>query len=261
MAIFNFRPVKSVVGSVAAVVLSASLAFGQGVPTTDTGNTLQTIKQLEELLKNAGVQSDILDNAMEQLTALENQLTQLKDMYGKLTGLRDIAGLNLGDGLDGLLTSDMTDILSVMKAGAAGDWSGLASGKSQALQKSITSALSNAGMTQNDVTTMASSGIPGRERTATQASSGATLAATAQQTYTDAGTALTRTNKIIDLTKQSEDVKESIDLNTRMLADVVVVLAKSLELQSAEAIYSGQAGVLSAADIAEERAYMTFSNE
>lgn len=261
MTILNFRPLKPVFGAIAAVVLSAPLAFGQGVPTVDGQNTLQTIKQLEQLLKDAGIQSDILDNAVEQLTALEKQLTQLQDMYGKLTGIRDIAGLNLGDGLDGLLTSNMTDILSVMKAGAAGDWSGLASGKSQALQKSVTAALSNAGMTQKDVTAMASSGVPGRERTATQASSGATLAATAQQTYTDAGTALTRTNKIIELTKQSEDVKESIDLNTRMLADVVVVLSKSLELQSAEAIYAGQAGVLSAADIAEERAYMTFSNE
>lgn len=261
MSIFDFRPMKSLASAFAALIVSAPLAFGQGVPTVDTQNTLQTIKQLEQLLKDAGIQTDILDNAVEQLTALQNQLSQLQEMYGKLTGIRNIAGLNLGNGLDGILSSNMTDILSVMKAGASGDWSGLASGKSPAMRRTITKALSNAGMTQQDVTEMASSGVPGSQRTATQASSGATLAAAAQQTYTEAGTALTRTNKIIELTKQSEDVKESIDLNTRMLADVVVVLSKSLELQSAEAIYAGQAGVLSAADIAEERAYMTFSNE
>lgn len=261
MATRSAPRIKPVLGAIAALIFSAPVAFGQGVPTVDTQNTLQSIRQLQQLIQDAGVQSNLLDNAVQQLTSLQHQLTQLQDMYSRLTGTRNIVGLNLGNGLDGLLTSNMTDILSVIRSGASGDWSGMAPDKAQALQRTVTTALSNAGITQDDVTAMASSGVPGRQRTATQASSGATLAATAQQTYSDAGTALSRTNRIIELTQQSTDIKESIDLNTRMLADVVVVLANQLQMQSAEAIYNGQSGVLSAANIAEERAYLTFSNE
>ena len=86
-------------------------------------------------------------------------------------------------------------------------------------------------------------------------------AATAEQTYAETSSSLERVNTLVAMTQGSGDIKESIDLNTRMLAELSVQLAKSLELQSIEAVYNGQAGVLSAATIAEERAYMTFSNE
>ena len=133
--------------------------------------------------------------------------------------------------------------------------------KNDKLTKGVETALTTGGLTQEKVTGMASSGVPGAQRVAAQASGGAVLAASAEQTYAETSSSLERVNTLVAMTQDSADIKESIDLNTRMLAELSVQLAKSLELQSIEAVYNGQSGVLSAATIAEERAYMTFSNE
>ncbi|MCY1741005.1 type IV secretion system protein [Ensifer sp. SL37] len=247
-----------------AAVLSVSLASGangQGVPTIDSQNILQTIKQLEVLLKDAGIQSDMLANGLKQLEQLQQQLTQLQDIYSKFTGMRDIVGMVMDGDLNGLLNGNLTDVLGTIQAGMNGDWSGFTSGKASALKQGVQKTLSAAGLSQEKVSSMASSAVPGAQRAAAQASGGAVLAATAQQTYKESGQSLSRVNKMVELTKSSTDIKESIDLNTRMLAELSLQLAKSLELQSVEAVYTGQAGVNAAAAIAEERAYMTFSNE
>lgn len=248
-------------GLTAAETVHPSVAWAQGVPTIDGQNTLQTIKQLEAMLRDAGVQSDLLTNAVKQVEQLQAQLTQLQDIYSQFSGARDIVDLAMGGDLDGVLDGNMTDVLGTIRGGMSGDWGGFAPGKSDKLTGAVETALSNAGLSQETVTSMASSGVPGAERVAAQASSGAVLAATAEQTYAETSSSLERVNTLVEMTQSSADIKESIDLNTRMLAELSVQLAKSLELQSIEAVYNGQAGVLSAATIAEERAYMTFSNE
>ncbi|WP_196053667.1 type IV secretion system protein [Paracoccus lichenicola] len=235
--------------------------MAQGVPTIDGQNTLQTIKQLEAMLRDAGVQSDLLSNAVKQVEQLQAQLLQLQDIYGQFSGTRDIVDLAMGGNLDGLLDGNMTDVLGTIQGGMTGNWGGFTPGKSDRLTKGVETALTTGGLSQEKVTGMASSGVPGAQRVAAQASGGAVLAATAEQTYAETSSSLERVNTLVAMTQDSTDIKESIDLNTRMLAELSVQLAKSLELQSIEAVYNGQAGVLSAATIAEERAYMTFSNE
>ena len=248
-------------GAVLVALCTAPAALAQGVPTIDGQNTLQTIKQLEAMLRDAGVQSDLLSNAVKQVEQLQAQLTQLQDIYGQFSGARDIVDLAMGGNLDGLLDGNMTDVLGTIQGGMTGNWGGFTPAKGDKLTKAVETALSMGGLSQEKVTGMASSGVPGAQRVAAQASGGAVLAATAEQTYAETSSSLERVNTLVSMTQDSADIKESIDLNTRMLAELSVQLAKSLELQSIEAVYNGQAGVLSAATIAEERAYMTFSNE
>ena len=248
-------------GAVVAALFAAPAALAQGVPTLDGQNTLQTIKQLEAMLRDAGVQSDLLSNAVKQVEQLQAQLSQLQDIYGQFSGARDIVDLAMGGDLDGLLSGNMTDVLGTIQGGMTGNWGGFTPAKNDKLTKAVQTALSTGGLTQEKVTGMASSGVPGAQRVAAQASGGAVLAASAEQTYAETSSSLERVNTLVAMTQDSADIKESIDLNTRMLAELSVQLAKSLELQSIEAVYNGQAGVLSAATIAEERAYMTFSNE
>lgn len=248
-------------GAVVAALFTAPAALAQGVPTLDGQNTLQTIKQLEAMLRDAGVQSDLLTNAVKQVEQLQAQLSQLQDIYGQFSGTRDIVDLAMGGDLDGLLSGNMTDVLGTIQGGMTGNWGGFTPAKGDTLTKGVETALTTGGLSQEKVTGMASSGVPGAQRVAAQASGGAVLAATAEQTYAETSSSLERVSTLVAMTQDSADIKESIDLNTRMLAELSVQLAKSLELQSIEAVYNGQAGVLSAATIAEERAYMTFSNE
>lgn len=248
-------------GAVLVALCTAPAALAQGVPTIDGQNTLQTIKQLEAMLRDAGVQSDLLSNAVKQVEQLQAQLSQLQDIYGQFNGTRDIVDLSMGGNLDGLLDGNMTDVLGTIQGGMTGNWGGFTPAKGDKLTKGVETALTTGGLSQEKVTGMAASGVPGAQRVAAQASGGAVLAATAEQTYAETSSSLERVNTLVAMTQDSADIKESIDLNTRMLAELSVQLAKLLELQSIEAVYNGQAGVLSAATIAEERAYMTFSNE
>ncbi len=104
--------------TVAALLLSTSIgtaAFAQGVPTIDTKNTLQTIKQLEVLLEDVGIQGDLLTKATEQLTKLQEQLDQLNGLRSKLEGVRSIVDMAMGDGLDSILNGNLHNVISTFK--------------------------------------------------------------------------------------------------------------------------------------------------
>ena len=56
----------------------------------------------------------------------------------------------------------------------------------------------------------------------------------------------------------SETLKESIDLNTRMVAETNYMLGSMWRLNAAQGLASGQTGVNWAAEQAKERAFFTF---
>ncbi|MBE0599823.1 MAG: conjugal transfer protein TraF, partial [Burkholderiaceae bacterium] len=90
-----------------AATLALGLAFAgpvasQGVPTVDTQNIAQEIRQLQQMLQDFGIQTDLLDNALAQLDLLQQQFDQLEEMYASLTGPRSIIGLAMGGDLDNL---------------------------------------------------------------------------------------------------------------------------------------------------------------
>lgn len=241
-------------------VATTSAVYAQGVPTVDSRNILQTIEQVKLMLDDLGVQENMLAQATEQVTKLQAQLDQLNSIYARLEGVRNVVDMAMGEGMDSVLNGNLTNVIQTFRAAMTGNFTGFASGKSDAMQASITSVLSAAGLSQEAVTGMANSGVPTAERVAAQAASGAVLAANAQQTYAETGIALQRVTRLVELSSEATDVKESIDYNTRMLAEMAVLLARNLETSAIAAAYQGQAGVMDAAAIAQERQYMTFSN-
>lgn len=235
-------------------------ANAQGVPVIDQTNILKSIDQLNVMLKNVGIQTDLLDQAKKQLENLQHQVSQLTDIYKQFSGLRKIADLELPGELNGILEGDMNGVLSTFLAGANGDWSGITAGKSSAMKGTIDKSLKAAGLSQDIISKWSSSPVAAQQRTAQQASNGAMLAATGEQTYTEAGQSLERVKAILDEAKSSDDIKASIDNNTRMLAELSVQLAKTLEITSVQAVSDGQAAVLLSADKAEQQKFFTFSN-
>ncbi|MCR5943956.1 hypothetical protein FG152_24600 [Ochrobactrum sp. XJ1] len=243
---------------------SSTAVHAQGVPVIDQTNILKTVEQLKVMLDNLGIQNNLLDQAMKHFENLQQQLGQLKNIYSMINGVRNIANLDLPGELNGILSGNfggnLGSIISTFKAGASGDWSGLTSGKSTAMKQTIDNSLKSAGLSQETISKWSSSSVPGQQRVAQQAASGAALAATAEQSYKEAGQSLKRVEKILEDTKNSEDIKGSIDNNTRMLAELSIQLAKSLEIASIEAAYNGQGGVMAAAERAEERKFFSFGN-
>ena len=123
------RPLRISLTTTAATVALATVLAGpvtaQGVPTVDTQNIAQEIRQLQQMLQDFGIQTDLLDNALAQLDLLQQQFDQLEEMYASLTGPRSILGLAMGGDLDGLLQANFEDIPGLIRGIQTGDWSSL----------------------------------------------------------------------------------------------------------------------------------------
>jgi type IV secretion system protein VirB5 len=103
---------RSLTTTASTVALATALAgpvASQGVPTVDTQNIAQEIRQLQQMLQDFGIQTDLFDNALAQLDLLQQQFDQLEEMYASLTGPRSILGLAMGGDLDNLLQANFED--------------------------------------------------------------------------------------------------------------------------------------------------------
>ena len=150
---------------------SPAALHAQGVPTVDTQSITQQINQIERMLKDYGIQTDMLDKLVDQLAELEKQTSELQDIYAVLTGKADIQGLLMGGALDKVLDPKMTSILQAASSASSGDWSGLSSGYRTAIKSSAQSTMTKAGLDPARVEQMGKSADVGQQRAATQATS------------------------------------------------------------------------------------------
>jgi type IV secretion system protein VirB5 len=214
------RTLTTGAASLALVTVLASPVAAQGVPTVDTQNIAQEIRQLQQMLQDFGLQTDLLDNALAQLEVVQNQLDQLNEMYASLTGPRSILGLVMGDGLDGLLEAKFEDIPGLIRGIQSGDWSNLIGPSAGPMRTQMTQALASAGFDEDTLSEIANSGKPGAE---------------------------------------GVDLKASMDHNTRVTAELAIAMTRMWELEAIQTLGAGNAGVVDAATIAEERRYMDFT--
>ncbi len=256
------RPLRiSLTTTVATLALTMVLAgpvTAQGVPTVDTQNIAQEIRQLQQMLQDFGIQTDLLDNALAQLDLLQ-QFDQLEEMYASLTGPRSILGLAMGGDLDGLLQANFEDIPRLIRGIQAGDWSSLIGPNAGPLRTQMEQALASAGFDEDSLREIATSGNPGAEGVATRATTGAVMSAAAQNSHAEASQSLERVEQLVAMIPDMEDLKESMDHNTRVTAELAIAMTRMWELEAIQTLGAGNAGVVDAATVAEERRYMDFT--
>ena len=247
-------------------LISTALCFGlasgasaQGVPTVDTQNIAQEIRQLQQMLEDFGIQSDIFENALEQLDMLQQQFDQLQSMYASLTGPREILGLLMGGELDQLLEAKFEDIPGLIRGIQQGDWSNLLGVTAGPMRTQMQQALASAGFDEDSLREIATSGSPGAEGIATRATTGAVLSAAAQNSHAEAAQSLARVERLVAMIPDMDDLKASMDHNTRVTAELAIAMTRMWELEAIQTIGAGNAGVVDAATIAEERRYMDFT--
>nr|WP_313534328.1 type IV secretion system protein [Haematobacter sp.] len=229
------------------------------MPTVDTQNIAQEIRQLQQMLEDFGIQSDIFENALEQLDMLQQQFDQLQSMYASLTGPREILGLLMGGDLDQLLEAKFEDIPGLIRGIQQGDWSNLLGGTAGPMRTQMQQALASAGFDEDTLREIATSGNPGAEGIATRATTGAVLSAAAQNSHEEAAQSLARVERLVAMIPDMEDLKASMDHNTRVTAELAIAMTRMWELEAIQTIGAGNAGVVDAATIAEERRYMDFT--
>ncbi|MTH66382.1 type IV secretion system protein [Paracoccus shanxieyensis] len=245
--------------STALCLSLASGASAQGVPTVDTQNIAQEIRQLQQMLEDFGIQSDIFENALEQLDMLQQQFDQLQSMYASLTGPREILGLIMGGELDQLLEDKFEDIPGLIRGIQQGDWSNLLGVTAGPMRTQMQQALASAGFDEDSLREIATSGNPGAEGIATRATTGAVLSAAAQNSHQEAAQSLARVERLVAMIPDMDDLKASMDHNTRVTAELAIAMTRMWELEAIQTIGAGNAGVADAATIAQERRYMDFT--
>ncbi|WP_439570136.1 type IV secretion system protein [Roseovarius mucosus] len=253
---------RSLATGAATLALATALAgpvSAQGVPTVDTQNIAQEIRQLQQMLQDFGIQTDLLDNALEQLQVVQDQLDQLQEMYAALTGPRSILGMAMGDGLDGLLEAKFRDLPGLIRGIQTGDWSNLLGTTAGPMRTQMEQALARAGFDENSLREIATSGNPGAEGVATRATTGAVMSAAAQNSHAEAAQSLERVERLVAMIPDMDDLKESMDHNTRVTAELAIAMTRMWELEAIQTLGAGNAGVVDAATIAEERRYMDFT--
>lgn len=237
-------------------------AVAQGVPTVDTQNIAQEIQQLRQMIEDEVLQNEQLVQLREQFATLQEQLAQLQDTYAALTGLIELPTVirtEMEDELNGLLDQEFGDILATIDAIREGDFSRLAGNSAGRIETQMTRVLAEAGFDEDTLREMATGGNDGASRTATRATTGAAMSAAAQTSYEEAGQSLQRVDRLVGMIGDMEELKDSVDLNTRVTAELAIALVAMWQLEAVQTVGTGQTGVIDAATIAEEQRYMDFT--
>ncbi|MEL6294774.1 MAG: type IV secretion system protein [Pseudomonadota bacterium] len=237
-------------------------AVAQGVPTVDTQNIAQEIQQLRQMIEDEVLQNEQLVQLREQFATLQEQLAQLQDTYAALTGLMELPTVirtEMEDELNGLLDQEFGDILATIDAIREGDFSRLAGNSAGRIETQMTRVLAEAGFDEDTLREMATGGNEGASRTATRATTGAVISAAAQTSYEEAGQSLQRVDRLVGMIGDMEELKDSVDLNTRVTAELAIALVAMWQLEAVQTVGTGQTGIIDAATIAEEQRYMDFT--
>ena len=237
-------------------------ALAQGVPVVDTQNIAQNIQQLRQMIEDEILQNEQLTQLREHLSTLTDQLAELQRTYAALTRIAELPEIirtEMEEELNGLLDQEFGDIQTTIRAIRTGDFSGLTGSGAGEIETQMDRVLADLGFDDDTLSDMARSGNPGAERVATQATTGAFVSAAAQNSYDDAGQSLERIERLVGLIDDMDELKESVDLNTRVTAELAIALVAMWQLEAVQTVGDGTGGVIDAATIAEEQRFMDFT--
>jgi len=243
-------------------VVTATAVQAQGVPVVDTQNIAQNIQQLRQMIEDEILQNEQLAQLREQLSTLTEQLAELQRTYQALTRIAELPEIirtEMEEELNGLLDQEFGDIQATIRAIRTGDFSGLTGSGAGEIETQMDRVLADLGFDEDTLSEMARSGNPGAERVATQATTGALVSAAAQNSYDDAGQSLARVERLVGLIDDMDELKESVDLNTRVTAELAIALVAMWQLEAVQTVGDGTGGVIDAATIAEEQRFMDFT--
>ena len=237
-------------------------AEAQGVPTFDTAAFAQLVSQVEHMARDYTAQ---LEQLATLRTQLETELSQLTNLEGQLAALLEGAGL--GDLLVSLEELDrlrgvFDDPLGDLEAIARGDYAGAFRGpRAGAAEGALRGVLEGAGFDEPTMAGLAASPEPADNRVAEAAGASGLLSVAAQQSHAEAGESLGRLQGMVGAIDGASGLKEAVDLNTRVTAELGIILTQIWMLEAAEGVSAGQLGVVDASTLAAERKFRRMTVE
>ncbi len=241
-----------------SLIAVSSPSRAQGVPTFDGSQLGQLVAQLEHMAEDLNVQ---LQQLATMKLEFETELSQLTNLEAQLTSLIE------GGGLGGLfatleefstLRGKLVAPLNTIRALADGDFlSGFTPGA--ALEASVERVLSGSGFSSESLNTLSASPLPADNRIATSAGASAMLSVAAEESHAEAGQSLGRLETMVGLIDDQDGLKAAVDLNTRVTAELGIILTQIWRLEAAQGVSAGQLGVVDAATLADERRFRSMA--
>lgn len=250
-----------------SIFLAATSAFAQGVPVIDGNNLAQNIEQIQQHLADAERQLRLIEQARAQLEKLTDINTLIDGVLGSVTGLNEIGDLfNTAEDIRSR-AAKITDMSGFIDSLAIGDFDGLLDSLldgevtmgDRMAHEGVLKTLSGAGFTPENLASLSSSENVSDGVIAQTAAANATSMTAAQLSYDEAAQSLERTAGLVGHIGSAKTIKESMDLNTRVLAENNYMLAQMWRLNAMQGLASGQNGINLAAEQAKERAFFDFS--
>lgn len=251
---------RTLLAGAASLFISASYVSAQGVPTIDGTQLAQLVAQLEHMANDFNVQ---LEQVATMRQELETQISQLTNLKAQLTSLIESNGL-------GQLLATVEDFermkgvieqpIHALDQIKAGNFTG-AFREGSAAASRIRSVLRDVGFTGERLSSLSASAQPSERNLATQAGASAMLSVAAEEAHADAGQSLQRIQTMVGHIDDQDGLKSAVDLNTRMTAELGIILTQIWRLEAAAGVSAGQLGVVDAATLAEERKFRTMAVE
>ena len=218
-------------------------ATAQGIPVIDTSQIAQVVAQLRQQLKD-------YEEQIKQLATMKDQLENMRQRLEAITGPKGISDL-LNGTAEKLAREAAPDLASIANAAISG---GSIGGNTADVKRLIEKLRTRFDL--GDLSTFDTSDIPADRAIASLAGSGMAAVATADDGYQRANSAAERVTQLIDRIDAAADLKASVDTNTRVQAEVALLLAELIRVQSASTRASGMEALQRARDGAASRKFM-----
>jgi type IV secretion system protein VirB5 len=255
------KHLRTAITASALVLALHSGAAAQGVPVSDVKGLLKQIEIYRQLLEDYGIQVYQLGEMTKQVKTLEAQLTKLQEIENLLKNPTDVLGLLMDPKYAGLLEGKFDgSMIEAIQKGASGDWSGIASTSSGSFGKAIDDVFKSAGTSQAEVSALASSDNPRARNNAAQTTSNAAVSAAAEISYQEANQLTERAQTLVSEISGLDTLKQSVDHNTRVTAELAIALAAMWQLEAVQTVNVGANGVADAATIAEVEKFLDFTS-
>jgi type IV secretion system protein VirB5 len=251
----------------AAMALAAVFALqpigaqAQGVPTID----LTSIAKIGEVLTEAKLQvKEMIASNLKLDEQIVNQIEQIMTLKAQLDALKngltlEAIGIPDPDTFFDDILPDVSDLTGGLTAAKDGSYSGMTTsgtvGGKPAAQY-VEEFFASVGLDVKTVDALAKSENEGAARIGTQANTAAFMSAAAETSAVKAGESLERVNDLVQMIPDTEGLKEAVDLNTRVTAELSIALANIWNMESAQLMSMGEAGVMDAATAAAEEQFI-----
>lgn len=245
--------------------LCSGLAVAQGVPTQDPRSLAELIAllnssqdELAQSIRTNGILDEQTQQLIRQLEEMEQVVSSLTDGFDLDTLL---AGLNLDELLGGLGLGNLQDQLAAARSGDWGRVFGSGTVGGSPAGEVISGIYESAGLSQETVDGLTGSDNPDQQRLGTQAATGAYTSAAAENAIEQTSASLERTATLIGQIDDATNLKQAIDLNTRVTGELVIALINQANMEAIQTVAMGQAGVIDAATMADDEKFLSLTGD